>query len=276
MENQEGPAIGLAERATVRDRLWLWGHDAGSHNEDWGLPGPSRIMPAEAAGYLGIPNLIMVRYKGRPPLPLDRYAESLRPLRRVVWSAVGAHGQTDEDERPHVFDLAARYRNIVGIMLDDFFVEKPGPGQEPAALPLDGLRELRSRLSVGNRRLDLWGVIYDHQLDQSLAPFLHLLDRVSLWAWHADKVRDMSESLGRLEVLAPSCGKVLGCYLWDYGAKRPMPLDLLEGQCEAGLQWLRQGRIEGIIFLASCICDLGLEAVDWTRGWIGKVGDQCF
>ena len=30
-----------------RDRLWLWGHVAGSHNGQYGLPGPSRVTPAE-------------------------------------------------------------------------------------------------------------------------------------------------------------------------------------------------------------------------------------
>jgi len=44
--------------------------------------------------------------------------------------------------------------------------------------------------------------------------------------------------------------------------------------CEVGLRWLREGRIEGMIFLASCICDLGLKTVEWTRRWITEVGDQ--
>src|SRR5437762_6522180 len=92
------------EGSTVRDKFWLWGHDAGSHNDGWGLPGPSRITPAEAAFYMGIPNLIMVRYKGRPLLPLDQFAVPLQALQRVVWSAVGAHGQSDEEERSHVLN----------------------------------------------------------------------------------------------------------------------------------------------------------------------------
>jgi hypothetical protein len=259
---------------TLRDRLWLWGHDAGSHNDGWGLPGPSRITPVEAALYLGIPNLIMVRYRGRPPLPLDQYAIPLRALRRVVWSAVGAHGQTDEQERTHVLALAARHSNVTGLMLDDFFLEQLGPGGELTALSLDQLRELRGQLSVGDRRLDLWAVLYEHQLDWRLVPYLGLLDVVTLWAWDADKVRGLGDCLERLEVLAPACEKLLGCYLWDYGRKRPMPLDLLQEQCEAGLEWLRQGRIEGMIFLASCLCDLELEAVEWTRDWIAKLGDQ--
>jgi serine/threonine protein kinase/Flp pilus assembly protein TadD len=74
--------------------------------------------------------------------------------------------------------------------------------------------------------------------------------------------------------LDKDCGRVLGCYLWDYGGKKPMPLDLMRHECEVGLRWLRQGRIEGVIFLASCLCDLDLEAVEWTRSWIAQVGDK--
>jgi hypothetical protein len=37
---------------------------------------------------------------------------------------------------------------------------------------------------------------------------------------------------------------------------------------------LREGKIEGMIFLASNICDLDLETVEWTRRWIADVGDQ--
>ena len=53
-----------------------------------------------------------------------------------------------------------------------------------------------------------------------------------------------------------------------------MPVDVIGPQCELGLRWLREGRIEGMIFLASCIGDLDLEAVEWSRDWITKVGDE--
>ena len=87
----------------------------------------------------------MVRYHGRPPLPLDQFAVPLRALKRVVWSAVGAHGQTDEAERAHVLGLAARHPNVTGIILDDFFVEKPPPDEEPAALSLDAAANASAR-----------------------------------------------------------------------------------------------------------------------------------
>jgi hypothetical protein len=274
MPSQETNALGSTEKSTVHDKLWLWGHDAGAHNNSWGLLRPSRITPTEAAFYLDIPNLIMVRYLGRPPLPFDQYALPFRTLKRVVWSVVGARGQTDERERAHVLDLAARHPNITGVMLDDFFgSEQPVQVGDPAALPPDKLRDLRKQLTVGGRRLNLWAVLYEHQLDRPLAPYLELLDVVSFWTWDSEKLGELEGNLERLEQLAPKCGKVLGCYLWDYGKKKPMPLDLVRLQCQSGLRWLQEGRIEGMTLLASCICDLELEAVEWTREWIAKVGD---
>lgn len=44
-------------------------------------------------------------------------------------------------------------------------------------------------------------------------------------------------------------------------------------QCEAGLRWLREGRIEGMIFLGNTVLDLGYESAEWTRQWIQQVGD---
>jgi hypothetical protein len=275
MSSQQATALHPPEKSTVRDKLWLWGHDAGAHNDSWGLPKPSRITPAEAAFYLGIPNLIMVRYLGRPPLPFDQYAVPFRALKRVVWSVVGASGHTDKEERAHVLDLAARHPNVTGVMLDDFFgSEQAAQGDDRVALPPDQLRKLGSQLTVGGRRLRLWAVLYEHQLERPLAPYLELLDLVSFWTWDSENLQGLEANLERLEELTPGGGRVLGCYLWDYGKKRPMPLDLMQHQCESGLRWLRQGRIEGMILLASCVCDLELEAVEWTRHWITQIGDQ--
>ena len=62
--------------------------------------------------------------------------------------------------------------------------------------------------------------------------------------------------------------------MWDFGIGKPMPLERMKKQCELALRWLQEGRIEGMIFLATNICDLDLEAVNWTRRWIAEVGDQ--
>jgi len=244
----------------VRDRLWLWGHEAGSHNREWRLPGTSHITEAEAASYLGIPNLLMVRYGGKPVPPYDQYAVPLKALKRVVWSIVGAGGTSDQAEQDHVLDLSTRLPNMTGVIMDDFF-RKPSGGEDVGVLGVEVLTDIHRRLSQLPRPLDLWVVLYDHQLDLPVQEHLALCDTVTFWTWEAKNLKDLKRNFEAAEKLAPKARKILGCYLWDYGAKQPIPQDLMEMQCETGLQWLHEGRIEGMILLASCICDLGLESV---------------
>ena len=84
-------------------------------------------------------------------------------------------------------------------------------------------------------------------------------------------------NLARLEKLAPNSRKMLGCYTAAYAKDRapqwtPLPVPTMQSQCEAGLRYLREGRIEGIIIYGT-ILDLGWDAVEWTRQWIRNVGD---
>jgi len=251
----------------LRDSLWLWGHEAGSHNEHWGLPGPSRMTPAEAAFYLGIPNLVMVVYQGKPEPPFDQHARAFRPLRRVVWSIVGDSSSKRNDEKTdldEVLRLAGEHANVSGAIMDDFFHEPDAAGAIGRYTPRD-LAGFRQRLRAAARPLDLWVVLYAQQLHLPVRAHLAECDVVTFWTWRARDLPALPENFAQLEALAPSARKVLGCYLWDYGERKPMPLDLFQGQVRQGLVWLREGRIEGIIFLASCLCDLGLDTVEWLR-----------
>jgi hypothetical protein len=258
---------------TVRDHLWVWGHEAGSHNRDWGLTKPSRMTPLEGACYLGVPNLIMVRYEGKPALPFEQYAIPFRVLQRVYWSAVGAGGETSDEEFRHVLALAGRFPNIVGVFMDDFF-HAPQHAGDAGVLSLDRIAAMKQAIQGVGRPLKLGVTLYTHQLDMPLTPYLALCDTVSLWTWKAPDLRDLESNLTKLEQLAPQSSKLLGLYMYDYGQRQPMPVEWMERQCELGLQWLRAGRVAGLIFLATCIGDLELEAVEWSRAWIARVGDE--
>lgn len=268
--------IALAQphrHTTVRDRLWLWGHPAGAHNRGWNLPGPSRITPVEAAYYMSIPNVVMVRYEGNPPMPFDEYTVPFRALKQVVWSVVGEAGTTQTEERDAVIELARKNPNFVGVQMDDFFFTKPKNGRI-AALSIDELRSLREQLRFGSRKLDVWVTLYTYQLHQPLAEYLRLCDNVTLWTWKAEDLDRLEVNFEKTRKLAPDARITLGCYMWDYGTHKAMPVDAMRRQVEQGLTWLQASRIQGIIFLASCICDLNLQAVEWTRRWIQNAGDQ--
>lgn len=257
---------------TIRDRFWLWGHEAGSYNTEWNLPRPSRITPVEAACYLGIPNLLMIRYNGKPEMPYDQLAVPMRTLIQVGWGITGARGETSLDEREHVLNLALRTPNITGLVMDDFINWDTGQPE----LSLDDLNELDERRHLTDRTLNLMTILYTHQLDIDITQYLPHCDQISLWTWHSSDLDELDNNLTRLEALAPDHELFLGCYLWDLGPRAPMPLDRLQRQCEQGLEWLRSDRIAGMIFLASCYCDLELDTVEWLRGWIAEVGDEAF
>jgi hypothetical protein len=259
--------------STVRDRMWMWGHEAGSHDTGYNIGQTSRMTPAEAAFYMDIPNMIMVRYRDKPEIPFDQHAIAFRPLKEVFWSVVGAGGRSSQEELNHVLELSKRFPNITGIFLDDFF-RTPGTEGNQGVMSVAEIQALRDRLVVDGKRLELGVTLYTHQLDMALGPYLDLCDWVSLWTWNAPDLKDIEANFAKCEQLSPNSKKMLGLYLWDYGLKQPMPLDLMKMQSETALRWLREGRIDGMIFLASCICDLELDTVKWSRDWIRKVGDE--
>ena len=266
---------------SVRERLWIWGHEAGAHNGHWGLEGQSRMTPAEGAAYLGVPNLIMVRFDGQPATSLAQYHLPFLPLQRVVWSVVNDGKPAADDKQSHldaVLRLAERFPNITGLIIDDYFLNTPMPDGAISQCSLPGLELFRRRLHAMARSLDLWMVLYDidlhrftpEQIRQHAEPF----DVISFWTWEAANLAHLEDNLAAAEALAPGKPIVLGCYMYDYGARKPLPVELMAAQCHQGLAWLRSGRIAGMIFLASCICDLELPAVEYTRQWIAEVGDQ--
>ena len=265
---------------TVRDRLWLWSHVAGSYNGEYNLPGQSRITPVEAAFYLSIPNVFMVELNGRPPVEqLEQFAVPFQSLEQVAWSVVDPQENTPDAERQAVLDFAFKTTNVTGVVMDDFFVHRKSWKEgQVADLSIDQLHQMRKILQRGSKRLNLWVVLYEHQIAEptfpSLAPYLDLCDVVQVWIWNGKNIPHITGTLDAFEKLLPHKRKVLGCFMWDFGGKKPQPIALMQQQCETSLQCLREGRIEGIVFAASWLCDRNLQAVGWTRDWIQRVGRQ--
>ena len=278
-----GPALirtGFAQAhpvrdGTVRDRLWVFACPA---NSDFPIMQRRSVMtPVESAFYLGVPNLIVVQASegeakyGRLEPPFAQYAVAMRPLKRVVWSVVGSGGFSAENETREVLELARRTPNFVGIMLDDFFTgNKEG---KRAQWNVEQLAEVRRKARQDGKKLDMLVTLYTSLLELSLQDYLGLIDVYTLWTGSPKDLRNLEANLAKAEKLAPRLRKMLGCYVVDYGEKKTMPVELMKLQCETGLKWLRQGRIEGIIFLGNTTMDFDFEAVEWTREWIRKVGD---
>ena len=263
---------------TIRDALWMWGQEAGSlhrhSNNVWKLPGASRMTPGEGAYYLGLPNIMIVRMANQPAPPFRQYALPLRPLKRIVWSIVGDASSAENDREPdlkEVIGLGEDFPNLTGAIMDDFFRKDPAA---PGRYTPEQVTDFRRQLHAAKRPLDLYVTIYAHNFDLPIKPHLDTVDALTFWTWHAKDLHALESNMHRLEEIAPGKRKLLGLYMWDFGASAPMPMDAMEHQCRLGLEWLKTGRVEGLIFLASCIADLELDAVEYARRLIGQVGDK--
>jgi hypothetical protein len=233
------------------------------------------MSPAEGAYYLSIPNIIMVQTGGDEAMyghfdpPLEQYTIALRPFKHILWSIAGSGGVTSADERGQVFALAQQTPNLAGVYMDDFFHEHG----RMAALTLDELHASRQQLAALRRNLNLWVTLYTRQLGLPIADYLRLIDVVALWTSHPEDLANLESNVKKLEQLAPHSKIALGCYFVDYERKSSVPIATMKEQCEAGLKWLREGRIEAMVFLGNTVEDLGFEAVEWTREWVRKVGE---
>jgi hypothetical protein len=257
---------------TLRQKFWIWGHEPGVHDH-YQIPGKSRMTAAEGALYMGIPNLMMVRYDKYPIAPYDQLALSFRSLDKVVWSLVGAGGRTSPEEREEVFQLAKRHPVIKGVLLDDFWSGGP-EGNGGIVLTLDELKALHAKSKA--QSLDLWCVLYVSELFRqgTIAEYLNYIDKFTLWSWIPEHLNKFEDKIKLYEDLIPEKPRYMGIYMWDYGRCQPMPLHIVQMQCEKGLELIQQQKLDGLIFLATSICDVGIDAVEWVRNWISRVGDQ--
>ena len=145
----------IAQADTVGDHLWIWGHPAGSYNDGFLRPMKlvSKIEPVDAALYMGLKNLIFVRYSDKPAPTFDAYYNPFRKLDRVYWSLVGAGGGSSSAEREAAFTLAEKNKNLAGFILDDFFHEQcEGNAADPLGIVDSPDRPLRTSLDPAQLR----------------------------------------------------------------------------------------------------------------------------
>jgi hypothetical protein len=281
------------KEGTVRDRLWVFCNPV---NADYTVVRRRTVMsPFESAVYMGVPNIIMVNSYPDPregPLPgpndegffkpwvppYELYAYPLKVLKRVAWSIVDDGGVTTNREREQVLTMARNTPNIVGVFMDDFFSFRKDPNAKMASLTVDELRAVRREIKGPGKKLDLFVTLYNQGLDHPIGEYLEQIDLITFWNHGTAVLANLDQNLTRLAKLAPKSRIMLGCYTAEADDHRtprwlPIPVETMKYQCELGLRWLREGRIEGIIIYGNFL-DFGWESQEWAREWIEKVGDE--
>lgn len=262
----------------LRDRLWMWGHGSGSTDGLYNIPPGSKIDMADAVKSMGIPNVCVIRWLGLPAPPFDDFIKQFRDTKRVAWSIIDGAPQSFEQKRQWAFELTRKMPNLVGFYLDDYFngnvVSEDVPGAAPAELSLARLRELRTETGSLERKTDLSVVLYSHQLVPGIKPHIDQCDVVSFWTWHATDLVALEANFQKYREIVPGKPTLLGIYMWDFGNSRPITAELMKLQLDFALKKFKEGRIEGMIFHCTPLCDRDLEAVNYSRKWIAEYADQ--
>lgn len=264
----------------TRDNLWIWGQHPGCHHAgDYNLPGENLMDSTEGARYLGIPNCCRVVMQDKPAPPFDDESAKLRDFKQVVWSAVGAGSttrhRTNQSDLNEVLRQAEKNDNVTGAVLDDFFPSAEDfdtNSDDRARHTINSIQSMRAQLhGFSKRKLDLWLVWYDYQLDFTVEDYVDLCDVITLWTWEGSQLDNLDENIEKFVRKTPGKRRLAGCYMWNYGERKPLTNEQMNFQLERYLHWIEKGDLEGIVFCSNCIADIGLEAVELTRQWIAKI-----
>jgi hypothetical protein len=282
--NTFNPDFSSSKNELLRDRLWLWGQNPGSHHLDspeggYKLPGKNLMDAREGCSFFGIDKCCRVTMSTGPFPPFDKEAEKIKDLKEVVWSAIGAGDvkqyENDQNDLDDVLRIAGIYPNISGAILDDFFLAEEVPGTSSGRHSLKSVSKISDRLhSFNKRRLDLWMVWYTYQLDFNVDDYVKLSDVMTLWTWKGSDLPELDANIQKFVDKTNGKRRLVGCYMWNYGESKPLTMDQMKFQLDRYYHWLKKGDIEGIIFCSNCIADIGLETVDYTRKWIAEVNNE--
>ena len=260
---------------TIGDRLWMWGHhpdsfdDAQSKKEVYNLPHGRRIDMAAACRIMDIPGCCVVRWRNLPrKADLPVYMKQFAQTKRVAFSITDSAAE-DFDEKVRLgFELADQIPNLTTFFMDDFWCSGT---KRP---PIERIRALKPELAARGMRLAV--VLYSdtNGLKKEFREVLDLCDEVSYWFWNGKNVGGIEESVGRLrEFVGKEKPILLGQYMWDFGGKREMPIELMSNQLMASERLLKSRQISGLIFHCTPLVDLDLAAVKLSRLWIAEHKD---
>lgn len=268
----------------LKECFWLWGQDTMSHqralgNAKWKLPDGNQLDPAAGAEYLGIPNVCRVVMCGSPQPPFDDESRKLAAMHKVVWSAIGDSGSTRNDKETDLEEVLRQtklFPNVKGAVFDDFFGHFLQPEEHWARYSVGDVLKIREKLhNAQNGPLDLWVVWYKRGLEYPIDDYLKAFDVITYWnmetpAEHAE----LQDDLARMVERTPGKRRLTGCYIWNYGAGRPLTVPEIRFECESFHDMIKKGKSEGIIFCSNCCADIGGPAVEWLRGWIREAGEE--
>lgn len=265
----------------LRDRFWLWGHPEGRYNGKFGNEGISRMTPMECCQYLGIRNTFMIPDGWE--INRRQYNKSFTTLDGVAWECYSA--AKDPAIIEPLIQEAGDFLNINGVVFDDF---QRGGAAEYTQLPVENLWKCRDRLHNNDiRPLNMWMVLYTIEFDldpndpasapydeEAFKPYAEPFDGIIMWTWAEKDVPKIPKKFEAFKKLTENQRRMAGCYLWNFGEKKPATGEAVKWQLDWWRERLLAGEIEGVVLHTNTMADLDLEAYDVAWKWMQEHGDE--
>lgn len=256
----------------LRDKTWLWGHPEGRYNNSFGNDRISRMTPMECCLYLGIKNTFMVPVGW--DVSMRKYNKSFKTLNGVGWECFDA-GKYPGVIEP-ILEDAKDFPNVERVVFDDFV---RGGGYKD--IPVENLYKVHERLHNNEvRPMDMWMVLYTHEFgldaetDADFQKYIDPFDGIIMWTWKERDVCLIPEKFEIFKKMTPNQKRMFGCYLWNFGERKPATPEKVLWQLDWYREKIYQGEAEGIVLHTNTMADLDLPAYDAALEWMEKHGDE--
>lgn len=293
-------AVGAAEpEGDLRDHCWMWGHDSGVYDGTgpssvYNLPLSEPISMPDACAYMGIPNVCAVTWKN----PDAEYLKPFAKMKRVSWVVCGAISVEHPIEeryyalRDRDMELLRQLPNLVGLDLDDYyhynFQRYPteriraadGSEREIASSGIGhaNLLDLRRRTQALGRPVEFRVVLYIDRMqnDELFRESLSKFDVIMAWTWTGSNLAKLRENYRRVRALAPTKRILMGIYMWDFGARKPLDMEFMRSQLDTAHELYHSRLIDGFVFHCTPLVNKrpAIAAVEYARQWIAEHGGE--
>ena len=260
----------------LRDRFWLWGHPEGAYNNGYGNTSASRMTPMEACLYLGISNTFMTPMD----IPVNRrqYNKSFVTLHNVAWD-IGRDLLKRIGDPAVVTEYLSNIKdfpNVTASVFDDFKAK-----DKYKQVSVDDFAKIMDKLHNNDvRHIDSWMVLYtnefglDAKSDEEFLPYLDVFDGIIMWTWEERDVVLIPEKYEIFKKMTPNNKRMFGCYLWNFGEKKPATREAVLWQLDFYREKILLGEAEGVVLHTNTMADLDLDAYDAAIEWMKLHGDE--
>lgn len=94
----------------------MWGHAPGTTDGMYKIPTGNQIDMADAIRSMGIPNVYVIRWRGKPEPPFDEYIKQFKDTKRVAWGIIDGGPKGYEQKKKWAFELLDKMPNLTSFV----------------------------------------------------------------------------------------------------------------------------------------------------------------